>query len=66
MSEQSVEVVRSLWEGVARSQGVDETVLRFFAEDCVMEDFPELPDRAVYHGREGRTRDRAPLPRDVG
>ena len=27
MSEQNVKIVRSLWEAVARSQGVDETVL---------------------------------------
>jgi ketosteroid isomerase-like protein len=53
MSEQNVEIVRSLWEAVARSQGVDETVLRIFTEDCVMEDFPELPNRGLYHGREG-------------
>jgi ketosteroid isomerase-like protein len=55
MSEQNVDFVRRLWETVARSQGVDEAVLGFFTEDCVMEDFPELPDHAVYHGREGVT-----------
>ena len=31
----------------------------YFAEDCVVEDFPEMPDRARYVGREGvRERDR--------
>ena len=27
------------------------------SEDCVMEDFPELPDRGTYRGRDGMARD---------
>jgi hypothetical protein len=53
MSEENVDFVRRLWEAVARSQGVDETVLGFFTEDCVMEDFPERSghvDRVVRPG----------------
>lgn len=51
MSEENVEIVRRLWEARA-TQDVD-AVLGYFTEDCVMEDFPELPDRAVYRGRAG-------------
>ena len=51
MSQENVEVVRRAWE--ARVGGGPEAVLDFFTEDCVMEDFPDLPDHAVYIGREG-------------
>ena len=52
MSQESVETVRRVWEIVA-SEGIVDAVLESFTEDCVMEDFPELPDRGVYVGREG-------------
>jgi ketosteroid isomerase-like protein len=51
MSRENVEFVRFVWETVA-SRDV-EAVLGYFTEDCVMEDFPELPDAAVYGGKEG-------------
>jgi ketosteroid isomerase-like protein len=51
MSEENVGVVRSAWDVVV-TEGI-EAVLPYFVEDCVLEDFPELPDHAVYHGREG-------------
>lgn len=51
MSEGNVEFVRSVW-GTVSSEGA-EAVLDHFTEDCVMEDFPELPDHAVYVGKEG-------------
>jgi ketosteroid isomerase-like protein len=52
MSEENVEIVRRAWDAVVETGGV-EAALDYFTEDCVMEDFPELPDRAVYRGREG-------------
>ena len=52
MSQENVEVVRGVW-GIVASEGITDAVLEFFTEDCVMEDFPELPDRGVYLGREG-------------
>jgi ketosteroid isomerase-like protein len=51
MSEENVEVVRRAWQTVVA--GGIEAGLDFFTEDCVLEDFPELPDHAVYQGREG-------------
>lgn len=43
-------------EGLRRG-GVD-GVLDYFAEDCVCEDFPDMPDRATYEGKAGlRERD---------
>jgi ketosteroid isomerase-like protein len=51
VSDQNVEIVRRAWE-LRVSQGVD-AVLDLFTEDCVLEDFPELPDHAVYRGPEG-------------
>src|SRR6478672_916836 len=58
MSQENVEVVRRAWKAYAE-QGVD-AALVFYAEDCVIEDFPEMPDRAaVYYGPQGfRDRDR--------
>lgn len=51
VSQENVEFVRRVWGAVA-SQGV-EAAIPHFTEDCVMEDFPELPDRAVYVGKAG-------------
>ena len=57
MSWENVEVVRAAWQAY-RDRGTD-AALEYFAEDCVCEDFPELPDRAIYTGRDGwRERDR--------
>jgi ketosteroid isomerase-like protein len=57
MSEENVEVVRAAWRAY-EERGID-AALDFFSEECVSEDFPELPDRATYHGRDGwRQRDR--------
>jgi ketosteroid isomerase-like protein len=52
MSEESVEVVRQMWKDYSE-RGIDDLDLEHFTEDCVMEDFPELPDHAIYVGREG-------------
>jgi ketosteroid isomerase-like protein len=55
MSQENVERVRRVWEILA-GRGVEVALLHYaeyFAEDCVFEDFPELPDHAVYVGREG-------------
>ena len=55
MSEQNVEFVRRVWAIVAE-EGVEialESFAEYFTEDCIFEDFPELPDHAVYVGREG-------------
>src|SRR5512133_3391832 len=51
MSEEHVEIVRRAWNGAV--DGGVEAALGCFTENCVMEDFPELPDRAVYRGRDG-------------
>jgi ketosteroid isomerase-like protein len=51
MSRENVEIVRQMWEDYSE-RGSDPD-LEYFTEDCVMEDFPELPDHAVYEGREG-------------
>ena len=57
MSQENVEVVREAWS-VYRERGID-AALGYFAEDCIVEDFPELPDRANYGGWQGvRERDR--------
>jgi ketosteroid isomerase-like protein len=51
MSHGSVEIVRQAWK-VYGEQGID-GVLDYFAKDCVCEDTPQTPDRAIYEGREG-------------
>jgi ketosteroid isomerase-like protein len=51
VSREHLETVRRAWEAVI-TDGVP-AAAGFFAEDCVLEDFPELPDRSVYKGREG-------------
>lgn len=51
MSEENVEVVRKGWKAFLDG-GVDATLV-YYAENCVCEDFPELPDHATYEGREG-------------
>jgi ketosteroid isomerase-like protein len=51
MSQKNVEVVRGAWRSF-NERGIDAS-LDYFAEDCVGEDVPELPDRATYEGREG-------------
>jgi ketosteroid isomerase-like protein len=51
MSQENVEVVREVWR-TYNDRGID-AALDYIAEDCVSEDFPELPDRATYQGREG-------------
>ena len=57
MSQENVEIVREAWRAY-RDRGTD-AALDYFSEDCVCEDFPELPDRGTYRGRDGwRERDR--------
>lgn len=51
MSEENVEVARAAWKAYG-DRGL-EAALDYFAEDIVCEDFPELPDRATYEGKEG-------------
>ena len=56
-SRDNVEIARRAWKAYA-DHGIDGS-LDYFAEDCVVEDFPDMPDRASYVGREGvRERDR--------
>ncbi len=52
MSQANVDVARRVWKAYNGEGGV-EAALEYFAKDCVCEDFPELPDRAVYAGWEG-------------
>lgn len=58
MSQQNVDFARKVFKAYAE-QGVDGSVV-FLSEDCVLEDFPEMLDRAaVYYGPQGfRERDR--------
>jgi ketosteroid isomerase-like protein len=51
MSQENVELVRVAW-GVYGDRGI-EAALDFFAEDCVSEDFSEMPDGGTYEGRSG-------------
>jgi ketosteroid isomerase-like protein len=51
MSQENVEVVREVWRAY-KDRGID-GALDYVADDCVAEDVPELPDRAIYQGREG-------------
>jgi ketosteroid isomerase-like protein len=51
MSQENVEILRAGWKAFIEG-GVDAT-LGYYAEDCVCEDFPELPDGASYEGHEG-------------
>jgi ketosteroid isomerase-like protein len=51
MSQENVEGARELWR-TYRDRGID-GALDHVAEDCVCEDFPELPDHATYEGKEG-------------
>jgi ketosteroid isomerase-like protein len=50
MSEENVEVVRRAWQAFI-SGGVEAT-LEGWTEDCVFEEFPEMPESAVYVGRD--------------
>ncbi len=53
----NVEIARRAWRQYT-DHGVD-GVLDYFAKDCVIEDYPEMPDRADYVGWDGvRERDR--------
>jgi ketosteroid isomerase-like protein len=58
LSEQdNVAIARRAWKEYV-DRGV-EGVLGYFAKDCVIEDYPEMPDRADYVGWDGvRERDR--------
>ncbi|HXE98709.1 MAG TPA: nuclear transport factor 2 family protein [Solirubrobacterales bacterium] len=51
MSQENVELVREAW-GAFLTGGID-AALDYYAEDSVCEDWPELPDRSTYEGREG-------------
>ena len=48
MSEGNVELLRETWRNFGE-RGID-GVLDYFAEDCVSEDTPQTPDRAIYEG----------------
>ena len=51
MTGRNVEIVREAWAVYAR-RGIA-AVLDCFADDCVCEDFPQMPDRTTYRGRQG-------------
>ena len=50
MSLENVEIMRRAWQAFIIG-GVDAT-LDFWTEDCVFEEFPEMPESAVYVGRD--------------
>ena len=46
MSQENVDVVRRVWEILSArcpDEPLPEAALEYFTEDCVLEDFPELP-----------------------
>jgi ketosteroid isomerase-like protein len=51
MSQENVELARQAWKAFT-DRGIGAT-LDYYAEACVCEDFPELPDHATYTGKEG-------------
>jgi hypothetical protein len=57
MWQENVEIAQQV-SNAYTERGVDGLVV-FYSEDCVAEDFPEVPDRAaVYYGPQGfRERD---------
>jgi ketosteroid isomerase-like protein len=57
MSEENVDVVRRMYEALDRHDG--DAALSCFAEDCVCEDAPGVPDHTTYRGGQGvRRRER--------
>jgi ketosteroid isomerase-like protein len=59
MSQENVEIVREAWKLYMAHGSIVDAVLDYFAEDCVFEDFPDLPDPGTYVGKVGlRERDR--------
>jgi ketosteroid isomerase-like protein len=51
MSRENVEIVRQAWRDF--KDGGTEATLDYYSENCVCEDVPGLPDRAIYRGLEG-------------
>jgi ketosteroid isomerase-like protein len=51
MSQENVEVVREAWKAFA-DRGIDGAA-EYYAEGCIGEDVPELPDHGTYVGKEG-------------
>jgi ketosteroid isomerase-like protein len=51
MSQENVEIVREAWAAFVE-RGVAGAV-EYYAEDCVVEAFPEAPDRETRDGRDG-------------
>lgn len=55
MSRENIEVARRAVDGWSAfgETGVDSFLVECYADDCVSEDFPDLPDGASHVGREG-------------
>ena len=53
MTREHIDMVRRAWEAFGESRDTDAAFDVGFAENCVLEDFPELPDSATYVGRDG-------------
>ena len=51
MSQHNVEAARKAWRAYG-ARGI-EAALEYYTEDCVCEDFPDLPDRATSQGKAG-------------
>jgi len=51
MSQENVELVREAWKAY-KERGLG-AASEYFAEDCLYEDFPEMPDGATYTGMDG-------------
>ena len=51
MSRENVAIARQAW--TAFTEGGVQATLPYYAEECICEDMPELPDGAVYQERRG-------------
>jgi ketosteroid isomerase-like protein len=51
VSQENVEIVRRAWDSYA--EGGIEAISRSYADDCILEDIPDLPDARTYLGRAG-------------
>ena len=57
MPRENVEIARQAW--TAFTEGGVQATLPYYAEECICEDMPELPDGAVYQGRRGCSKETA-------
>jgi hypothetical protein len=57
MSRENVEIARQAW--TAFTEGGVQATLPYYAEECICEDMPELPDGGSIKGGEGCSKETA-------